>query len=333
MMQHGADIYTYAKLANCPSEELIDFSSNINLYHDKNTISVAQEKITKYPDTNYTQLKNTIAKNYEIDEGQIALYNGATSAIYALFSQLKAKKVYLYAPLYGEYEKAAFRANKFVSKINRISDIENPPAKKSIVVFVNPSTPDGSYHDMKKLLKSWIKLKCTIILDESFLEFEALRSQRAMIQKYKKLYIIQSFSKFYACAGVRVGAIFAHKKSIGKLQKDLWSISALDSAFLDARLNDTQFKTRTLTLHQEQKKELHEVLEHSGIFEEIAPSDTNFLLCYTPRGRELFTHLLQHKILVRSCESFDYLSENWLRFAVKSKQAHQQLKEALHAFT
>ncbi len=333
MMTHGADIYTYAKLAGCKPEQMIDFSSNINLYQPSMQLDTASHHIERYADSSYASLKTAIANNYEIKPSQIALYNGATAAIYALFSQLKPKKVYLYAPLYGEYQKAAFRAKKFVSKINRIDDIENPPSKNSIVVFVNPSTPEGEHYNLDALLKMWMKRKCTIILDESFLEFEALKSYRNEIQNYKKLYIIQSFSKFYSCAGVRVGAVFAHKKSIEKLSKELWNISSLDVTFLEQRLNDTTFKEYSRKLHKEQKEELQKILEECGHFDEIVPSDANFILCYNPRGKELFEHLLTHKILVRSCESFDYLSENWLRFAIKDKNAHKELQKTLELFS
>ena len=332
MMTHGADIYTYAKLAECSPEEIIDFSSNINLYKKDFQTKFSTKTIANYADSSYASLKESIAQNYHIKSEQIALYNGATAAIYALLEQLKPKKVYLYAPLYGEYEKAAFSAKKFVSKINRINDIQNPPSKKSIVVFVNPSTPEGTYHDMKKLLKMWMKLECTIVLDESFLEFEELESAREFIKSYKKLYIVQSFSKFYSCAGVRIGAIFAHKKSIEKLKKELWNLSSLDATFLQERLADEDFKQEAKKLHKQQKEQLNDILEKSNLFDEIAPSDANFILCYTPRGQELFKHLLANKILVRRCESFDYLSENWLRFAVKDTDAQETLKEALESF-
>jgi threonine-phosphate decarboxylase len=333
MMKHGADIYTYAKLAACEPYELIDFSSNINLYQPEYNATPSKERLTKYADSSYANLKQIIATNYEVDEEQIALYNGATAAIYELFSQLKPKKTYLYAPLYGEYEKAAFRAKKFVSKINRLDDMENLPSKKSIVVFVNPSTPEGDYYNLNKLFKIWMQRKCSIILDESFLEFEELDSMRKEINNYKKLYIIQSFSKFYSCAGVRVGAIFSHKKSIKKLATHLWNLSSLDVAFLEERLSDTEFKQKSIALHKTQKKELETILKDSNLFSEIVESNANFILAYSPNGKNIFEHLLQRKILVRSCESFDYLSENWLRFALKDTASHQKLKEALLAFS
>ena len=331
-MKHGANIYKYAKELECEAEEIIDFSSNINCYQPESSLKISNAIVVKYADTNYTILKNTIAKEYQIDAKEIALFNGATAGIYALMQSLKAKSVYLYAPLYGEYQKAALKSKKDIYKINRIEDIDAEIEEKSIIVFVNPSTPEGSYYDLDELFLEWKKKKCTIILDESFIEFEGHKSLRKQIQDYKKLYIIQSFSKFYACAGVRIGAIFTNKKNIKKITPPLWNISSLDASFLEQRVSDGAFKQKALEVHKEQKEELQNILKNSNIFDQIVESDANFILVHTPKAIELFEHLLTHKILVRTCGSFDYLSDEWLRFAVKDKDAHKKLQNGFKSF-
>jgi len=331
MMLHGADIYKYAQEIGCAADEIIDFSSNINCYSPKESISFSSD-ITKYADSNYPKLKKSIAKNYKSESHNIALYNGATAAIFALFRALPSKRVYLYAPLYGEYEKAALAAKKDIYKINRIEDIDADIEKKSIVVFVNPSTPEGSFYDMEELFLRWKAKKCTIVLDESFIDFEQYKSLKNQINDYKKLYIIQSFTKFYACPGVRIGAVFSHKKNIRSLAVPLWNISSFDAEFLQKRLEDKNFKEESHALHKEQKEELLFILKSSQLFESIIESEANFILTQSSHAPALFQHLLQKKILTRSCESFDYLDSSYLRFAVKDKVSHAKLKEALNAF-
>ena len=122
-MKHGANIYKYAKKLQCKTNEIIDFSSNINSYHPNITITPTKNMLVKYADTNYSKLKKTISNKYEIKTSQIALYNGATSAIFELVKSLKEKTVYLYAPLYGEYEKACTESNKKIFKINPTSGV------------------------------------------------------------------------------------------------------------------------------------------------------------------------------------------------------------------
>jgi threonine-phosphate decarboxylase len=325
-MKHGANIYKYAKKIKCKPDEIIDFSSNINLYNPDINIDITPQMVTKYPDSKYKKLKKTISKKYNVNQSQIALFNGATSAIMELLKVLKEKRVYLYAPIYGEYEKAS--SDKKIIKIDRFYDISSKVKKNSIVIFVNPSTPDGKYYNLKKLFRYWKKQKCTIILDESFLAFEKLKSFRNKINKYKKLYILQSFTKFYGCAGVRVGAIFSHKKNIKKFQIPLWNISAFDSIFLTQRLKDKQYKKQTYKLHKKQKKELYKILKNSKLFQKIYNSDSNFFLTKVKKT-DLFNKLLENKILVRTCESFDYLDSSYLRFAVKGATHHKILKDKI----
>ncbi|SFV58755.1 L-threonine 3-O-phosphate decarboxylase [hydrothermal vent metagenome] len=332
MMQHGGNIYKYAKELDCEPGEIIDFSSNINCYAPDMQIDCSSRLVTKYADSNYPELKSAIARNYKTASENIALYNGATAAIYALLASLKGKEVTLYAPLYGEYEKAALAAKKDIYKINRIEDIDTEVAKKSIVVFVNPATPEGSFYDLEELFLLWKKKKCTIIVDESFIEFEKHKSLKNQIDDYKKLYIIQSFTKFYACAGVRIGAVFSHKKNIRSLHTPLWNISSFDALFLKQRLEDAAFKEASHTTHKEQKEQLQTILKESGLFDTIVASEANFILTQSSHATQLFEHLLAHKILVRSCESFDYLDNSWLRFAVKDNAAQEKLKKALDAF-
>ncbi len=319
-MKHGANIYKYAKKVGLKAEEIVDFSSNINFLQKQYDLHV---NIKPYYEPTYKKLKNTLSKVYGIPQKQIALFNGASSAIMALLYSLKEKEVTLYAPLFGEYEKAS--KDKKITLINRYTNLHALPKKGSIVVFVNPATPDGKYYDLKKLFKIWKKQNCIVILDESFLEFEEKQSYRSYISSYPELYIIQSFSKFYGCAGVRIGAIFAKKKHLVKLPQPMWALSSFDVEFLLKRLRDSAFRKETIQQHKKQKKQLKKILErHFEVYE----SDANFFLVKNSY-KKLFKKLLKQGILIRPCGSFDFLDDGYIRFAVKDKKSHKKLKKAL----
>ncbi len=328
-MKHGGNIYKVSKTLTCKSGEIVDFSSNINLYHKKIKLKPNKTMIRNYADSSYKNLKKTICESYDIKTKEIALFNGATSAIYELFRHLKSLHVSLYAPLYSEYESAAKLTSKKIHKINRFKNIYKKPKKGSIVVFVNPSTPDGRFYNLNKLFKIWKREKCSVILDESFLEFEGLKSYKKYIKTYKKLYIIQSFSKFYSCAGVRIGAVFSHSKNIKKLPLIHWNLSSFDVKFLQKRLKDKSFISQSRSLHVKHKKALHKILKETKLFEKIYKSDTNFFLVKSKKAKKIYKKLLTQKILLRQCENFDFLDERYLRFAVKDKKAHKILKKSL----
>lgn len=206
------------------------------------------------------------------------------------------------------------------------------PSYNSTIIFVNPSTPDGKYYDLKKLFKIWREQNCTVILDESFLEFENLKSLRDEINTYEKLYIIQSFSKFYSCAGVRIGAVFSDKENLKNLKQPIWNLSSFDVKFLEKRLNDKKFMKESQKIHRKQKVELKRLLKCSGMFSKVYNSDSNFFLVKSKKSKAIFKHLLDDKILVRTCGSFDYLSNKYLRFAVKDKKSHNKLRRSLKEF-
>lgn len=324
MMEHGADIYSYAKKLKCKPYDIVDFSANINFVQPKTKFNDLNNLVSKYGDSSYSNLKRAVSKRYKIDKSKVALYNGASSAIFHLLRFLKGEKVYLYAPLYSEYEKSIPK-RKEIYKINRLKNIYEEPAENSIVVFSNPSTPDGKYYNLQKLFKMWKKQNCTVILDESFIEFENLKSYRDDIEKQEKLYIVQSFSKFYNCAGLRVGAIFSNKKNIKKLKTPLWNISSLDAELLTARLLDDKFVKNSQGQHLIQKEQLKNILTRSKLFDEIKSSDSNFFLVKSKRARKIFEYLLKRKVLIRTCESFDYLDDSYLRFAVKDSKNQSRL--------
>jgi len=330
-MKHGANIYKYAKKIDCQADEIIDFSSNINSYHPKINLTITNNMLVKYADSNYTDLKGVISKKYQIKKSQMALYNGATSAIFELLRNLDSKRVYLYAPLYGEYEKAIGKNTKII-KINRFKNIYKKVKKGSTVIFVNPSTPDGKFYDLEQLFGMWKKQNCKILIDESFLEFQSHKSLINQISTYNKIWIIKSFTKFYSCPGVRIGAIFSNKKNIKSLKTPLWNLSSFDTEFLSSRLQDLDFEKRSKKLHKVHKAELLKTLKNSKLFDEIYESDSNFILTKSKEAKEIFKHLLKEKILVRTCESFDFLSDEYLRFAVKDSYSHDKLTEALKNF-
>jgi len=331
-LKHGAGIYKVAKELNCASNEIIDFSSNINSYHPKSQLTLSDNLLVNYADNSYSNLFNIVSDKLNININQIKFYNGASSAIFELIRNLKQKNVTLYAPLYGEYEEASKEAKKKIYKINRFKELYKKPKKGSVIVFVNPSTPDGNYYNLKRLLKLWKKQKCTIIVDESFIEFENLPSFRKEINNYKKLYIIQSFTKFYSCAGVRIGAVLSNKKNIKRLKIPLWNISSLDVEFLSQRLLDNMFVSKSQKKHKKNKKKLHKILKKSKLFSKIYKSNSNFFLTKSSKAKKIFIDLLEKKILVRTCGSFDYLSDDYLRFGVKNDILHTKLKKGLGNF-
>ena len=329
--QHGGNITAFAKEISCQPSEVIDLSSNINfvkptIHLDFNTLN-----ISAYP--NYDALENSIASLYGMKPSELELFNGATSAIYALFRNLQTKEVTLYAPLYLEYEKASSLNGYNITHIERFDDIEKEPKENSLVVFVNPSTPDGCYYEMDKLMELWMKKGCTILVDESFLDFTPYSSVIPYLKRYEKLYVLKSMTKFYSSAGIRIGALLSTEENIKtiKAKEPLWKISEFDSHYLQEALKDKAFASKSREINEENRAYLREILKGSSYISKIYHSNANFILCKLDKidAFNFQKQLNSHKIMVRNCANFQGLDKSFVRIAVKEKFLLNKLEKAL----
>ncbi len=350
-MNHGGNIYQFARRLGCLPEQVLDFSANINPEQAVDLNCLHSVSLTAYADPDYGLLKQAIKQRYPVPEGvDIEPFNGASAAIFALLRGLQPKDLVLYTPLYGEYAHIAGELGCTVHNINRFQHLSHgfhtncdtsaiPGSrladipKHSTVIFVNPSTPDGRLYDLQALLATWQAADCTIIIDESFLDFCEADSVAKHITLYDKLYVIKSLSKFYGCAGIRIGFIMAATAAVKELQRfePAWKLSSLDMAYMQQALANTAFieQTRRQTAHL--RDLLHQALQDSGLFDKIYPGQANFLLARLAdgNGHQLQQQLESSRILIRVCDNFEGLNKSHLRFAVKDEQAIARL---VHGF-
>ena len=330
-MNHGGNIYQFARRLGCLPEQVLDFSVNINPEQAVNLSCLQDVQLTPYADPDYGLLKQAIRQRYPVPAGvDIELFNGASAAIFALLRSLQPKDLVLYTPLYGEYAHIAEELDCAVHNINRFSRMMADIPKHSTVIFVNPTTPDGQLYDLQELLAKWQAAGCTIIIDESFLDFCEADSVAEHITDYDKLYVIKSLSKFYGCAGIRIGFILAATAAIKELHRfePAWKLSSLDMAYIQQALANAAFieQTRQQTAHL--RDLLHQALQDSGLFEQIYPGQANFLLAHLANGGDgyqLQAQLEPSRILIRVCDNFEGLDKSHVRFAVKDEQAIARL--------
>lgn len=329
--EHGGQIEKFAFDLGCSVSEIIDLSSNINFVKPQINIDFNTLDISSYP--TYDKLYEKIAFNYGVETSQIELFNGGSSAIFTLFKHLSLQTCTIYSPAYLEYKKASLNFGYELNTINRFEDINENVKENSLVIFVNPSTPDGKYYDLEELMQTWIKNSCTILIDESFLDFCDKPSAIKYLETYDKLYILKSMTKFYSSAGIRVGTIVSTKENIQKLKEfePMWKLSQFDSNYLQAALDDKLFKNLSKEINLKNKIELENILKNSTLVEEIFESSANYLLIKLKNlsAKEFQELLKPYKIMVRDCSNFDYLNERFVRIAVKSSSANEILEKAL----
>ena len=330
--EHGGQIEKFAFDLGCEVSEIIDLSSNINFVKPQINVDFNSLDISSYP--TYDKLYEKIASNYEVESSQIELFNGGSSAIFSLFKHLNLESCSIYSPAYLEYKKASLNFGYKLNLINRFENIDVEVKKNSLVIFVNPSTPDGKYYDLEELMQKWMENSCTILIDESFLDFCDKPSAIKYLENYDKLYILKSMTKFYSSAGIRVGTIVSTKENIEKLKEfePMWKLSQFDSIYLQNALEDKVFKSISIKINEKNRIELENILKSSTLVEEISTSSANYILVKLKdiKAKEFQERLKPYKIMVRDCSNFDYLDDRFVRIAVKSSSANDSLKRALN---
>jgi len=336
--QHGGDIHSFAQKAGCTPEEVIDLSSNINFVKPHIDMDFNRLDISPYP--NYDALYEAVALRYGVALDEMELFGGGSAAIFALLRHLQGRQgcppyATLYSPAYLEYKKAATLFGYEVVQINRFESMDRVPPKGSLVIFVNPATPEGMVYDLPALLERWDRQACTVLIDESFIEFSNAPSVTSLIRTYPRLYILKSMTKYYGAAGIRIGTLISQASNITTLRttEPLWKLSAFDTAYICAALSDSTFPERSAVENAKSKVHLIETLRHAPQIAKVYPGHANYVLVKLKNitANALQENLLPHRIMIRDCGNFDGLDAYHARIAVKALPAMQILREALDA--
>lgn len=351
---HGGQVYGFAAEKQIAVTQIIDFSASINPISPQidwlQLQQQAQNELIHYPQEygadSDSSLIPLIAERFQIKASAITLSTGISNAIWQFFNNLAAEEqqqTYLFTPIYSEYQTAAKRFSKKVIEIATPVEtwLQTSPhiAKNSVIVLVNPNTPQGKFiqpQTVQLLLKLAQQHQAWLLIDESFLPFVSLSSElsaRQWLDDYSKLVILQSLTKYYACPGVRIGAVFCNNPQIKRLLPQVWNLSTLDRLWLSQALQDREHITQTADWLQKTKNVFIQRLQNIPCIKQVLASDCNFVLVEFSCTTKLVQNHLEHKnILIRDVTSFGF-ADNFARIAIKSPTDNQQLLNCLHGFT
>jgi len=358
--EHGGQVYAFARKQSVSMpdafHQVLDFSASINPIQpniDWQSIQkTTQFAVRHYPDTHQVALKNALSKRFKLPSNHITLTNGISSAIVQLFSQIKPDTTLLFSPIYSEYERAADIYSNHTVKV-QYDELEkafstqdastfdlsaiNQLTDQSVVVLVNPSTPKGDYYSpssLEPLLKILKEKNCWIWVDESFLPFigwDMQFSLRGQLKHHSKMVILQSLTKYYACPGVRIGALFSSPKALENFVWPSWPLSVLDEQFMLQALQEPLHNKATQTFFKQERPRFIEFLKKCAVIQSVKDTKTNFVFVITKIKAVYLTDALKMmNILIRDCQSFG-LGENTCRIAIRSTEDNQKLIHALHS--
>jgi histidinol-phosphate aminotransferase len=325
--------------------DVIDFSSNINPIGMSAYLKAAMANVdvSRYPDPDCLELRETLAKDTGLDISSILIGNGSTELIHLItrvFLGGNSAAVIL-SPTYGEYEMAC-RLTGIEPVFIKAEEVHGfrwsiPSACKQIkaiaprIVFLcNPNNPTGV------LLKSSDVVKIAasaapglLIIDEAYMPFAYDPWDAATLLGSGNIAVMRSMTKDYALAGIRLGYIIAAHDIIERLKcyQPFWSVNAIAQAVGLAAVNDNDHIAKARKTVAEAKAYLLKSIEDIGI--DVVPSSTNFLLIKAGNAKSMRQALLKQGICVRDCTSFGL--PQYIRISMQPLPACRRFVESLRA--
>jgi len=321
-----------------------EFKGEASIFLDANENSLGSpltKWYNRYPDPLQWKLKQKLEEIKSIPAAQIFIGNGSDECIDVLIRMVcepGIDNVLICPPTYGMYQVSADINDVAVKKVPLTPDFQlDLPAIESaiddhtkIIFLCTPNNPTGNSlkkEDVEAILNNYFGL---VVIDEAYINFSRFRTYAQELKDYPNLVVMQTLSKAWGLAALRVGMAFASEEIIGVMNKikppyninqasQELALQALDEV---GQVNDMirELVTQRGILEQ-QLRELPEVLH-------IYPSDANFLLVKVKNGKAVYDYLLGKGIVVRDRSRVE-LCEGCLRITVGTADENEQLVSAI----
>ncbi len=297
--------------------------------------------LNRYPDPRQRQLKKVISELKSIPVENIFTGNGSDEAIDLLiraFCEPGVDNIVSPDPSYGMYEVSSaintvdFRKvrlnNDFSLNTKAIRKVADKNTK--IIFLCSPNNPTGNSFGRSEVLSILDWFEGLLVIDEAYLDFSEKPGYSLDVLAKQNLVVLQTLSKAWGKAGIRLGMAFACKEIIEVLNKikSPYNINALTIEEAVRTLHDHQEKERRVQEIIRIRHQVREKLSEMPSIKTIYPSDANFLLVKVDNALEMYNYLANRNIIVRN-RSGATGCENCLRITIGSKIEMEMLTDAI----
>ena len=317
-----------------------EYSGDAMVFLDANE-NPFNEPYNRYPDPLQKELKQKISVLKNIPANQIFLGNGSDEPIDLLiraFCEPGVDNIITINPTYGMYQVAADTNNIEVIKVSLTEDFELDPKQvlkalnenTKLVFLCSPNNPSGNSLNKESMLEIIQNFHGIVVVDEAYIDFAPGKSLLPEINKYPNIVILQTFSKAWGMAGIRLGMAFATLELIQILNKIKYpyNINILTQRkALELLDNKEQVDVWVKKLIEEREK-MAKYLAKLHFVTKIYPSDANFLLVSMTDARGIYNYLVENGIIVRD-RSKIHLCDNSLRITIGTMDEDIVLLQAL----
>jgi histidinol-phosphate aminotransferase len=317
-----------------------EFTGEARIYLDANENSLGSplpEAYNRYPDPLQSRLKEKLSSIKGLPAENIFIGNGSDECIDVLIRAVcepGIDNIIICPPTYGMYQVSASINDVEVRKVSLTADfqLDLPAIEEAIdghtkmIFLCSPNNPTGNSldrEDIEVLLHNYFGL---VVLDEAYVNFSRFRSFSTELPDHPQLVILQTMSKAWGLAGLRVGMAFAGKNIIDVMNKikPPYNISSVTQQLvIDAldRVNEVNGMIREIVLQREVLA--RELASLPGV-QHIYPSDANFLLVKVNDPGRIYRSMLERGIVLRDRSNVQ-LCEGALRITVGTAEENKEL--------
>lgn len=298
----------------------------------------------RYPDPLQIEVKEQVSKVKGVDIDKIFLGNGSDEAIdlvYRVFCRPSLDNVVAIAPTYGMYEVCAdvndveYRSVLLDENFQISADklLEACDANTKVIWICSPNNPTGNHINRECILEVLQKFEGIVVVDEAYSDFSSERAFRTVIDRFPNLIVLNTMSKAWGCAALRLGMAFASKEIIDIFNKVKYpyNVNLLTQQHALEILKDPyQVDEWVKNILQERGKMVSAFLD-LPICEKVYPTDANFFLAKMTDAQAIYDYLVAQGIIVRNRNKVQ-LCGNCLRITIGKKSENIELLAALRQY-
>jgi len=324
-----------------------EFSGTAKVFLDANENSFGSpltKWYNRYPDPHQVAIKAALSKIKSVPAEQIFIGNGSDECIDLLFRSFcepGKDNVIICPPTYGMYEVSANINDVKIKKAPLLSDfqldlihLENLiDANTKIIWICSPNNPTGNSIERSSIEMVLNNFNGIVVIDEAYINFSKQKSFIQELQDYPNLVVLQTLSKAWGLAGLRLGMAFASEAIINILDKvkPPYNINTATQELVLKALEEVGQVNDMIKIIVDMREALANVFRQMPTVEKVYPSDANFLLVKIADARAVYDFLLTQQIVVRDRSSVE-LCENCLRITIGTEKENTLLVDAMQAW-
>lgn len=296
--------------------------------------------LNRYPDPLQRALKDRIGAIKGVSPSQIFVGNGSDEAIdllFRIFCEPARDEVITCPPTYGMYRVSADINDVAVREIRLTYDFQlDVPAilaaisaSTKLIFICSPNNPTGNLMSRESVLEIARQFEGIVVVDEAYIDFADEPSLIAELSEQPNLVVLQTFSKAWGMAGVRVGLAFASSEIIDLINrvKPPYNVSGVaQQAVIDA-LDSEATVNAWIDAAKAERLRLENSLIALDIVQQVYRSNANFLLVQVDDANAIYQYLIDEKIVVRNRNNVE-LCEGCLRITVGTPEENERLLAA-----